>query len=82
MTENNTGQSRSSQHRQPKKKASSPSNKKKILKKVLIGLGAFIGVALIAIIAILHITVPLLLKLKQATFKGRRKQKYMIKMAN
>ena len=52
MTENNTGQSRSSQHRQPKKKASSPSNKKKILKKVLIGLGAFIGVALIAIIAI------------------------------
>ena len=34
MTENNTGQSRSSQHRQPKKKASSPSNKKKILKKV------------------------------------------------
>ena len=52
MTENNTGQSRSSQHRQPKKKASSPSNKKKKLKKVLIGLGAFIGVALIAIIAI------------------------------
>ena len=52
MTENNTGQSRSSKHRHTKKKASSPSNKKKILKKVLIGLGAFIGVALIAIIAI------------------------------
>ena len=41
MTENNTGQSRSSQHRHTKKKSSSPSNKKKILKKVLIGLGAF-----------------------------------------
>ena len=35
MTENNTGQSRSSQHRHTKKKSSSPSNKKKILKKVL-----------------------------------------------
>ena len=50
MTENNTGQSRSSQHRNSKKK--SPSSKKKIWKKILIGLVAFFVVAIISVIAI------------------------------
>ena len=50
MTENNTGQSRSSQHRNSKKK--SPSSNKKIWKKILIGLVAFFVVAIISVIAI------------------------------
>ena len=74
MTENNTGQSRSSQHRQPKKKASSPSNKKKILKKVLIGLGAFIGVALIAIIAIFAYYGSTAPEIKASDLQGEKKE--------
>ena len=51
MTENNTEQTRSSQHRHTKKKAPA-STKKKLWKKVLIGIAAFVTVAIIAIIAI------------------------------
>ena len=51
MTENNTEQTRSSQHRHTKKKAPA-SSKKKLWKKVLIGIAAFVTVAIIAIIAI------------------------------
>ena len=51
MTENNTEQTRSSQHRHTKKKAPT-SSKKKIWKKILIGVLAFVAVAIIAIVAI------------------------------
>ena len=51
MTENNTEQTRSSQHRHTKKKAPTPS-KKKLWKKILIGIAAFVTVAIIAIVAI------------------------------
>ena len=51
MTENNTEQSRSSQHRHTKKKAPT-SSKKKLWKKILIGIAAFVTVAIIAIVAI------------------------------
>ena len=51
MTENNTEQTRSSQHRHTKKKAPTPS-KKKLRKKILIGIAAFVTVAIIAIVAI------------------------------
>ena len=51
MTENNTEQTRSSQHRHTKKKAPTPS-KKKLWKKILIGIVAFVTVAIIAIVAI------------------------------
>lgn len=51
MTENNTEQSRSSQHRHTKKKAPT-SSKKKIWKKILIGVLAFVAAAIIAIVAI------------------------------
>ena len=51
MTENNTEQTRSSQHRHTKKKAPT-SSKKKLWKKILIGLAAFVTVAIIAIVAI------------------------------
>ena len=51
MTENNTEQTRSSQHRHTKKKAPA-SSKKKIWKKILIGIAAFVTVAIIAIVAI------------------------------
>lgn len=51
MTENNTEQSRSSQHRHTKKK-SPTSSKKKLWKKILIGIAAFVTVAIIAIVAI------------------------------
>ena len=51
MTENNTEQTRSSQHRHTKKKAPA-SSKKKLWKKILIGIAAFVTVAIIAIVAI------------------------------
>ena len=51
MTENNTEQTRSSQHRHTKKKATA-SSKKKLWKKILIGIAAFVTVAIIAIVAI------------------------------
>ena len=51
MTENNTDQTRSSQHRHTKKKAPT-SSKKKLWKKILIGIAAFVTVAIIAIVAI------------------------------
>ncbi len=51
MTENNTEQTRSSQHRHTKKKAPT-SSKKKLWKKILIGIAAFVTVAMIAIVAI------------------------------
>lgn len=51
MSENNTEQSRSSQHRHTKKKAPT-SSKKKLWKKILIGIAAFVTVAIIAIVAI------------------------------
>ena len=51
MTENNTEQTRSSQHRHTKKKAPT-SSKKKIWKKILIGVLAFVAAAIIAIVAI------------------------------
>lgn len=51
MTENNTEQSRSSQHRHTKKNAPT-SSKKKLWKKILIGIAAFVTVAIIAIVAI------------------------------
>ena len=52
MTENNTEQSRSSQHQNSRKKHPSSTNKKKLWKKILIGLAAFVTVAIIAIVAI------------------------------
>ncbi len=51
MTENNTEQTRSSQHRHTKKKAPT-SSKKKLWKKILIGIAAFVTVAIISIVAI------------------------------
>ena len=51
MTENNTEQTRSSHHRHTKKKAPT-SSKKKLWKKILIGIAAFVTVAIIAIVAI------------------------------
>lgn len=51
MTENNTEQTRSSQHRHTKKKAPA-SSKKKLWKKILIGIVAFVTVAILAIVAI------------------------------
>ena len=51
MTENNTEQTRSSQHRHTKKKAPA-SSKKKLWKKILIGIAAFVTVAIIAFVAI------------------------------
>ena len=51
MTENNTEQTRSSQHRHTKKKAPT-SSQKKLWKKILIGIAAFVTVAIIAIVAI------------------------------
>ena len=51
MTENKTEQNRSSQHRHTKKKAPT-SSKKKLWKKILIGIAAFVTVAIIAIVAI------------------------------
>lgn len=51
MTENNTEQTRSSQHRHTKKNAPT-SSKKKLWKKILIGIAAFVTVAIIAIVAI------------------------------
>ena len=51
MTENNTEQTRSSQHRHTKKKAPA-SSKKKLWKKILIGIVAFVIVAILAIVAI------------------------------
>ena len=51
MTENNTEQTRSSQHRHTKKKAPA-SSKKKLWKKILIGIIAFVTVAILAIVAI------------------------------
>ena len=51
MTENNTEQTRSSQHRHTKKKAPT-SSKKKLWKKILIGIAAFVTVGIIAIVAI------------------------------
>ena len=51
MTENNTEQTRSSQHRHTKNKAPT-SSKKKLWKKILIGIAAFVTVAIIAIVAI------------------------------
>ena len=51
MTENNTEQTRSSQHCHTKKKAPT-SSKKKLWKKILIGIAAFVTVAIIAIVAI------------------------------
>ena len=51
MSENNTEQTRSSQHRHTKKKAPT-SSKKKLWKKILIGIAAFVTVAIIAIVAI------------------------------
>ncbi len=51
MTENNTEQTRSSQHRHTKKKAPT-SSKKKLWKKILIGIAAFVTMAMIAIVAI------------------------------
>ena len=52
MTENNTERSRSSQHRNSRKKHPSSTNKKKLWKKILIGIAAFVTVAIIAIVAI------------------------------
>lgn len=52
MTENNTEQSRLSQHRNSRKKHPSSTNKKKLWKKILIGIAAFVTVAIIAIVAI------------------------------
>ena len=52
MTENKTEQSRSSQHRNSRKKHPSSTNKKKLWKKILIGIAAFVTVAIIAIVAI------------------------------
>lgn len=52
MTENNTEQSRSSHHRNSRKKHPSSTNKKKLWKKILIGIAAFVTVAIIAIVAI------------------------------
>ena len=51
MTENNTEQTRSSQHRHTKKKAPT-SSRKKLWMKILIGIAAFVTVAIIAIVAI------------------------------
>ena len=51
MTENNTEQTRSSQHRHTKKKAPA-SSMRKLWKKILIGIAAFVTVAMVAIIAI------------------------------
>ena len=51
MTENNNEQTRSSQHRHTKKKAPI-SSKKKLWKKILIGVASFVAVAIIAIVAI------------------------------
>ena len=51
MTENNNEQTRSSQHRHTKKKAPT-SSKKKLWKKIFIGIAAFVTVAIIAIVAI------------------------------
>ena len=51
MTENKTEQTRSSQHRHTKKKAPT-SSKKKLWKKILIGIAAFVTVAIIAIVVI------------------------------
>jgi hypothetical protein len=51
MTENNNEQTRSSQHRHTKKKAPT-SSKKKLWKKILIGVLAFVAAAIIAIVAI------------------------------
>ena len=51
MTENKTEQTRSSQHRHTKKKAPT-SSKKKLWKKILIGIAAFVTVGIIAIVAI------------------------------
>ena len=51
MTENKTEQTRSSQHRHTKKKAPT-SSKKKLWKKILIGVLAFVAAAIIAIVAI------------------------------
>ena len=51
MTENNTEQTRSSQHRHTKKKTPA-SSKKKLWKKILIGVVAFVTVAILAIVAI------------------------------
>ena len=51
MTENNTEQTRSSQHRHTKKKTPA-SSKKKLWKKILIGVVAFVAVAILAIVAI------------------------------
>ena len=51
MSENNTEQTRSSQHRHTKKKAPT-SSKKKLWKKILISIAAFVTVAIIAIVAI------------------------------
>lgn len=57
MTENNTEQTRSSQHRHTKKKAPT-SSKKKLWKKILIGIAAFVTVAIIAIFAYYGATAP------------------------
>ena len=51
MTDNNTEQTRSSQHRHTKKKTPA-SSKKKLWKKILIGVVAFVTVAILAIVAI------------------------------
>ena len=51
MTENNNEQTRSSQHRHTKKKAPT-SSKKKLWKKILIGVLAFVATVIIAIVAI------------------------------
>ena len=51
MTENNNEQTRSSQHRHTKKKAPT-SSKKKLWKKILIGVASFVAIAIIAIVAI------------------------------
>lgn len=52
MTENNTEQSRSSLHRNSRKKHPSSTNKKKLWKKILIGVVAFFVVAFLAVVAI------------------------------
>ena len=51
MTENNNEQTRSSQHRHTKKKAPT-SSKKKLWKKILIGVASFVAIAIMAIVAI------------------------------
>ena len=51
MTENNNEQTRSSQHRHTKKKAPT-SSKKKLWKKILIGVASFVAIAIISIVAI------------------------------